>query len=179
MLLGSCATGGGEGSAVGQVWAPDCGLEGGPFSLNPDFFGMQPSTSVEIIDMRMQRGGDIQNVSDGVSFFIADPELVKNEMLGVDIELELLDSPVQMTLYLNDTCPGFSQIPVQYRSVSGTVRFEELFVFWIDNDTKMTTAEFTDVELVDTSDPENRHAILSGDISFLFERGRPAQTFAF
>jgi len=177
LLLGSCTTGQGEGSAVGRVWAPDCGLAGGPFSLNPDFFGMQPSTSVEIIDMRMQRGSEIPNLSDGISFFIDDPELIKNEMLGVDIEFELFDSPVEMTLYLNETCRFLSRIPVVYRAVSGTIRFDELFVFWIENDNRLTTAEFTDVELVDTSDPENRRAILSGDISFLFERGRPAQNF--
>lgn len=179
LLLGSCSTGPGEGSAVGQVWAPECGLIGGPFSLDPNFFAMQPSTSVEIIDMRMQRGGDIPNLSDGVSFFLADPELLKNEMLGVDIEFELFGSPVQMTLYLNETCPGLSQIPVVYRAVSGTIRFDELYVPWIDNDTRMTTAQFTDVELVDTAEPEIRRALLSGDISFLFQVGRPAQNFTF
>lgn len=179
VLLGSCATGGGEGSAVGQVWAPGCGLNGEVFSLNPNFFAMQPSTSVEIIDMRMQRGGDIANLSDGVSFFIADPETIKDEMLGVDIELQLLDSPVEMTLYLNSSCPLFSQIPVVYRAISGTIRFEELFVFWIANANRLTTAEFTDVEFVDTADPENRRAVMSGDISFLFEQGKPAQNFAF
>jgi len=179
LLLGGCATGPGEGSAVGQVWASDCGLNGEAFSLDPNYFAMQPSTSVEIIDMRMQRGSDIPNLSDGISFFIAEPELLKDEMLGVDIEFELLDSPVEMTLYLNRTCPFLSQIPVVYRAVSGTIRFEELFVFWVTNDNRMTTAEFTDVELVDTSDPENRRAVLSGDISFLFQRGTPAQNFAF
>ncbi len=178
LLLGSCATGPGEGSAVGQVWAPDCGLDGQPFSLDPDFFGMEPSRSVEIIDMRMQRGGDLQNLSDGVSFFIAEPELLKNEMLGVDIEFELLGSPVQMTLYLNETCPGLSRIPVVYRAVSGIIRFDELYVPWVDNENRMTTAEFTDVELVDTADPDIRRAVLSGDISFLVQRGKPPQNFA-
>lgn len=177
VLLGSCATGPGEGTAVGQVWAPDCGLDGGPFSLDPDFFGMEPSRSVEIIDMRMQRGGDIQNLSDGVSFFIADPEMLKTEMLGVDIELELLASPVEMTFYLNDTCPLLSQIPVVYRSVSGTIRFDELYVPWLENENRRTTAVFTDVELVDTAEPETRRAVLSGDISFLAQRGKPPQNF--
>lgn len=178
-LLGSCATGPGEGNAIGQVWAPDCGLDGESFSLDPNFFGMEPSRSVEIIDMRMQRGGDIQNLSDGVSFFIADPEMVRTEMLGVDIELELLASPVEMTLYLNRTCPLLSQIPVVYRSVSGTIRFDELYVPWLENDNRMTTAVFTNVELVDTADPETRRAVLSGDISFLAQRGMPPQNFGF
>lgn len=112
LMLGSCATGPGEGSAVGRVSAPDC---------------------------------DIANLSDGI--------------------------------YLNETCPFLSRIPVVYRAVSGTIRFDDLFVFWIENDNRLTSAEFTDVELVDTSDPENRRAVLSGDISFLFQRGMPAQNF--
>ncbi len=178
LLLASCATGPGEGSAVGQVWAPGCGFDGELFSLDPNFFGMEPSRSVEIIDMRMQRGGDLQNLSDGVSFFIADPEVLKTEMLGVDIELVLLDSPVEMTLYLNRTCPLLSEIPVVYRSVSGTIRFDELYVPWLENDNRMTTAEFTDVEFVDTADPEIRRAVMSGDISFLVQRGSPPQNFA-
>ncbi|MGB5812829.1 MAG: hypothetical protein WBG86_20005, partial [Polyangiales bacterium] len=72
-LATACTTGRGEGSAVGQVWAPDCGLNGEPFSLNPNFFAMQPSTSVEIIDIRIQRGSDIPNLSNGISVFIAEP----------------------------------------------------------------------------------------------------------
>ena len=50
LLAAGCAKGSGEGDAVGRVWAPDCGLNGEPFDLNPDFFAMQPSGSVEIID---------------------------------------------------------------------------------------------------------------------------------
>ena len=177
-LAVACVTGGGTGSAIGQVWAPDCGLNGEPFSLEPNFFAMQPSTSVEIIDIRMQRGSDIPNLSNGISFFLADPEMIKDEMLGVDIEIQLLDSPVEMTLYLNSTCGSLRQVPVVYRAVSGTIRFDELFVFWVDNENQMTTAEFTDVEFVDTDDPDNRRAVLSGNLSFLFERGRPAQNFS-
>lgn len=176
-IAGGCASGQGEGSAVGEVWAPDCDLEGEPFSLDPDFFAMQPSSSVEIIDMRMQRGSDIPNLSDGVSFFVAEPEMIKDEMLGIDIVIEPLGSPVDMTLYLNETCPRTSEIPVVYRAVSGTIRFDELYVPWVSNDNRRTSAEFTDVLLVDTADPEERRAILSGEISFLFERGRPAQNF--
>ena len=69
LLAVGCAKGSGEGSAVGQVWAPECGLEGEPFDLNPDFFAMQPSASVEIIDIVVQRGSDLQSYSDGISVF--------------------------------------------------------------------------------------------------------------
>jgi hypothetical protein len=176
-LACGCAKGSGEGDAVGQVWAPDCGLEGEPFELEPTFFAMQPSTSVEIIDIIVQRGSALQIYSDGIAVFIRDPEMLKESMLGTDIDFDLLDSPVEMTLYLNETCPGLSDIPVVYRAVSGTIRFESLFVPWVDNETRETSAIFTDVELVDTEEPEERRAILSGDFRFLFERGMPPQLF--
>jgi hypothetical protein len=178
-LFAACATGAGEGNAIGQVWAPDCGLDGEPFELNPDFFAMQPSTSVEIVDIFVQRGSNLPTYSDGIAVFIAEPEMLKESMLGTEIDLELLASPVEMTLYLNATCPGIPRLPVVYRSVSGTIRFEELYVPWIENETKETSAVFTDVELVDTQDPDERHARLDGSFRFLFERGMPAQLFQY
>ena len=177
LLAVGCAKGSGEGSAVGQVWAPDCGLEGAPFVLNPGYFAMQPSTSVEIIDITIQRGSDLPSFSDGIAVFIRDPELLKETMLGTEIELGGLAPPVEMTLYLNATCPGFSRIPVFYAAVSGTIRFDQLYVPWLNNDTRETVAVFTNVELVDNKDPLERRAVLDGDFSFLFEVGRPLQFF--
>jgi len=177
LLAAGCAKGSGEGSAVGQVWAPDCGLVGQPFSLNPDFFAMQPSTSVEIINIVVQRGSELPSYSDGISIFIREPEMLKESMPGTEIELGGLAPPVEMTLFLNTTCPGFARIPVYYAAVSGTIRFEELYVPWVDNDSKETVAVFTNVELVDNKDPVERRAALDGDFSFLFEVGMPLQYF--
>jgi hypothetical protein len=179
LLAAGCAKGSGEGSAVGQVWAPDCGLDGQPFDLNPDFFAMQPSASVEIIDIVVQRGSDLQSFSDGISVFIRDPETLKESMLGTEIDLGGLVSPVEMTLFLNATCPRLARIPVVYAAVSGTIRFEELYVPWMHNDTEETVAVFTNVELVDNKDPGERRAVLDGDFSFLFERGLPTQYFQY
>jgi hypothetical protein len=179
LLAAGCAKGSGDGSAVGQVWAPDCGLDGQPFDLNPDFFAMQPSASVEIIDIVVQRGSDLQSFSDGISVFIRDPETLKESMLGTEIDLGGLVSPVEMTLFLNATCPGLARIPVVYAAVSGTIRFEELHVPWMHNDTEEIVAVFTNVELVDNKDPGERRAVLDGDFSFLFERGLPTQYFQY
>jgi hypothetical protein len=179
LLAFGCAKGSGEGSATGQVWAPECGLDGQPYDLNPSFFAMQPSASVEIIDIVVQRGSDLKSYSDGISVFIREPQLLKESMLGTEIEFGGLEAPVEMTLYLNATCPGISRIPVVYGAVSGTIRFEELYVPWIDNDTRETYAIFTDVELVDRQEPDERRAILSGDFRFLFERGMPPQLFQY
>jgi len=179
LLAAGCAKGTGEGNAVGQVWAPDCGLNGEPFELNPDFFAMQPSGAVEIIDIVVQRGSDLQSYTDGISVFIRDPRMVKESMLGTDIELQGLASPVEMTLFLNATCPGIARIPVVYGAVSGTIRFDELYVPWMHNDTKLTAAVFTNVVLVDNKDPGERRAVLDGDFRFLFEQGLPAQYFQY
>ncbi len=177
LLAAGCAKGSGEGSAVGQVWAPDCGLDGEPFELNPDFFAMQPSGAVEVINIVVQRGSDLQSFSDGISVFIRDPEVLKESMLGTEIDFGGLASPVELALYLNATCPGIARIPVFYAAVSGTIRFDELYVPWADNDTKETVAVFTNVELVDNSEPDARRAVLDGDFRFLFERGLPLQYF--
>jgi hypothetical protein len=179
LLAAGCNMGSGEGSAVGQVWAPGCGLNGEPFDLNPNFFAMQPSGSVEIIDIVMQRGSDLQSYTNGISVFIRDPRMVKESMLGTDIDLTGLGSEVEMTLYLNATCPGLSRIPVVYGAVSGTIRFDELFVPWMDNDTKETVAVFTNVVLLDNKDPDERRAVLDGDFRFLFEVGLPSQYFQY
>ncbi len=172
-----CAKGSGEGSATGQVWAPDCGLEGESYSLDPDFFAMRPSTSVEIIDITVQRGSELSPYSDGLTVFIRDPEMVKEEMLGQEIPFGGLAPPVEMTLYLNATCPGVARIPVVYGAVSGTIRFDQLFVPWLSNENQITEAVFTNVELVDNKDPDERRAVLDGDFRFAFEVGQPVQYF--
>ena len=177
LLAVGCSKGNGEGSAVGQVWAPDCGLDGEPFELNPNFFAMQPSGAVEIINIVVQRGSDLQTFSDGISVFIRDPQVLKESMLGTEIDFGGLAPPVELALYLNATCPGIARIPVFYAAVSGTIRFDKLYVPWTDNDTKETVAVFTNVELVDNKEPEERRAVLDGDFRFLFERGLPIQYF--
>ncbi|MFA9470230.1 MAG: hypothetical protein ACERNK_06650 [Deltaproteobacteria bacterium] len=179
VLAAGCAKGTGEGNAIGQVWAPDCGLNGEPFELNPDFFAMQPSASVEIIDIIVQRGSDIQSYTDGISVFIRDPQMVKESMLGAEIDLGGLAAPVEMTLYLNATCPGIARLPVVYGAASGTIRFDELYVPWMHNETEETFAVFTNVVLVDNKDADERRAVLDGEFRFLFEEGLPTQYFQY
>lgn len=179
LLLAGCAKGSCESQASGQVWAPDCNLFGRDIDIEPDFCAMQPSGSVEIIDIVVQRGSDFKSYSDGISVFIREPEALKESMLGTEIDLGGLEAPVEMTLYLNATCPGVAIIPVVYAAVSGTIRFDELFVPWADNETQETRAVFTNVELVDQQDPEERRAIMNGDFRFYFERGLPTQPFQY
>ena len=100
-------------------------------------------------------------------------------MLGTEIDLGGLAAPVEMTLYLNATCPGIARIPVVYGAVSGTIRFDELYVPWMDNDTEETVAVFTNVVLVDNKDADERRAVLDGEFRFLFEEGLPTQYFQY
>ena len=180
LLVAGCAKGSCDSQATAEVWAPDCNLEGRSIDIRPNFCAMQPSTSVEIIDIVVQRGSDLKSFSDGISVFIRDPEMLKDSMLGTEIDLSGLEAPVEMTIYLNATCPGLAIIPVVYEAVSGTIRFDELFVPWIDdNETQETSAVFTNVELVDRQEPEDRRAILNGDFSFFFEVGMPTQLFQY
>ena len=176
LLAGGCAKGSCDTRASGQVWAPSCNLEGEPFDLRPDFCAMQPSASVEIIDLVVQRGSDVKTYSDGISVFIREPEALKESLLGTEIELGGLEAPIEMTFYLNETCPGVARV-ITYGAVSGTIRFDELFVPWVDNATQETRATFTNVEFVDQQDADERRAVLDGDFSFFFERGRPVQFF--
>ena len=66
-----------------------------------------------------------------------------------------------------------------YAAVSGTIRFDQLFVPWMENETKETIAVFSNVLLVDNKDPEQRRAVLDGDFQFLFKAGLPAQYFQY
>ena len=144
VLASGCAKGSCDARASGQVWAPSCGLEGEPFDVRPDFCASQPSASVEIIDLVVQRGSDLKTFSDGISIFIREPEALKESLLGTEIELGGLEAPIEMTLYLNATCPGVARV-ITYGAVSGTIQFDELFVPWVDNATQETRATFTNV----------------------------------
>lgn len=178
LFVCGCSTGAGEGSATGAVWAPDCELDGEPFDLEPNFFAMDASSSIDIVDIRVQRGSDSSILSDGITISIDEAESFQQDLVGVDIELSLF-SQVQLTLYLNETCREISEVPVVYRAVSGVVRFDRLYVPGADyNDGTETIGLFSDVRFVDTSEPDSRHATLSGSFDFLYSSGRPAQPFS-
>ena len=59
-----------------------------PFDLNPDFFAMQPSASVEIIDIVVQRGSDLQSLQRRhLGVHTRPSEMLKESMLGTEIDL--------------------------------------------------------------------------------------------
>lgn len=198
---GACVSvGEGTGSAKSQhLYARDCWDD--PFDLRPDFFAADPFRNA--MHIRMQRGSDLLEFSDGVVILVDDVEQVR-QSLGEPIPVTLppgvappgvvvgtlcgeqqCASPVHVALYLLDSC--HSQNVVLY-ATEGTVTFSELFSG--DPNEKDAAEKLTEGELdVLVGDP--RDVVLTGDevgtipnqsrivgsFRFYFQRGQPAQPF--
>ncbi len=181
LAIGGCKVGEGQGSASGLVWAPDCNLEAEPYDLKPTFFGAEATKFADIVEINIQKGNDFSDISDGIAINVSEAELIKTTMLGVPIDLfrdpvNRIDSPVRMIFSLGETCFDPLGLPVVYEAESGTITFDALYVPWVDKQREIT-ATFSDVEFIDSADPTERRATLSGDFTFLFQRGIPAQPF--
>lgn len=178
VAMTSCAQGGGSGSVTGVVSAPSCGLSpANAFSLDPTFFvGEMFGSSLNI---RIQRGADQFDYSDVLFVSVLDVDDVKLNQLGVPLTIsDAVDSPVRMSLSLNETCPFHdrSSIPVSLQAVSGTITFSDVYA--PDSGSGRTTsAVFDAVHLVDPSAPTERYADITGYFEFVYSRGRPAQVF--
>ena len=176
-LLGACSVGSGEGSVTGTVNAPECDLEMAAYDLEPTFFGADPVE--EQLEIRIQRGSDFEQFSDGLTILVRDASMVRAELIGIPIELtgEFSDL-VQMNVYLNETCPaGRRELPVSLQAVAGFIVFQNIYAPTLTEDDVENAARFTDVSFVDRESPDERNATLTGDFVFLHNRGRPAQRF--
>ena len=186
------------GDGSGDVRSERLYLKGcwnGPFDLKPDFFAANPYRE-EVLMIRVQRGDNNEEASDGVGIVVNDLAAVRAK-LGQPIPVGLpagvappgqpvkgLPNPlVTLSLYLHQTC--HEQNSATY-SVSGDITFTHVFSGNLneeDSDARLTEATF-DVkfadprELVDAPDAaavtsEN----VSGNFRFFFQRGQPAQPF--
>ncbi len=175
LVLSACSVGVGQGEASGLVSAPDCDLLGEAIDLRPDFFVADEFEGH--LEIRMQRGGDYEYLSDGISIFVADVAQ-EHERLGTPVPLSAeAGAPVRMNLYLNERCPpDRHRPPVNYVAVSGNIVFTAIYAPEVD-DNLLIAASFDSVRFVDPSRPAERFAIVSGALSFLYNRGRPAQRF--
>lgn len=191
-----CALGEGSGEVksdrlrIDQCWE-------GPYDMQPDFFSGVPYR--ESFQIRIQRGGDLQEMSDGLSILVKDVHVIRNSMLGVPLEVGLPpevtppgvpvqpdpDPPmVHMALYLHNTC--HEQLSTLY-AVRGVITFEELF----NGDPNETKADerlssgVFDVMVVDPRKQppgggpisEEHLSRVTGWFGFYFERGQPGQPF--
>ena len=197
----ACAVGAG----AGEVKSDRLNLQScwdGPFDLGPNFFAGVPYR--ESFQIRIQRGDDVEEVSDGLSVLIDDVHEIRGDngmasLLGIPLEVGLPPevtppgvpitpsaSPpkVSMALYLHNTC--FQTNSALY-AVGGVITFESLF----NGDPNETNAEqklTSAVFEVDVADPRNQppeggpvpdalKSRVTGWFRFYFERGQPAQPF--
>jgi len=164
-----CSLGEGEGDVKSDALiAKDCWE--GEYDLQPDFFAAVPVPTRETLNIRVQRGTDTQEVSDGLTVLVQDLEEIRgytdtdgvkhegrlNTPLAVTLSPGVLppgatfpappplgQPEVHMALYLQRSCR--SQNTVLY-AVSGSITFHSLFSGdpnEADAANKFTDAEFS------------------------------------
>ncbi len=201
LLVGAaCSTGEGEGEVRSEaLFVRDCW--DGPFDLAPDFFGAN-AFSREQVAIRMQRGDNNQEVSDGLSIIVHNVQEIREERLDVPVRVGLpagVSPPgttiqstgaavdVSLALYLHATCHlQNSALYSVDRDGSSTITFHHLMSGdrnELEGGERLTDAEF-DADFVDPRDvsPDGSFdpAVVSrvrGWFRFYFQRGQPAQPF--
>lgn len=195
-----CSLGQGEGDVKSDsLIAKDCWF--GSYDLKPDFFAAVPYR--QTLQMRIQRGTDLQEVSDGLGVLVDDVDWIRRDLLDQPLAVTL--SPgvlppgatfpppppegqpaVHMALYLQRSC--HNQNVILY-AVDGTVTFHSLFSG--DPNEEEGSEKFTDAEfsvwMGDPRDapvgasaneiPEDKRSLVTGFFRFYFERGQPGQPF--
>lgn len=195
LLALGCTVGEGEGWVRSdRLYIENCW--NGPFDLNPDFFAANPYRR-ESLQIRMQRGDNIEEQSDGLTVLVNDLQTLRQNLgqpvsvglpVGVTppgVPVQQVDEPpkVSLSVYLHNSC--HVQNAVVY-SISGEIRFASLF----SGDPNEASAEdrlteasfeatFADPRLVaGVDDPDPKvSSLVSGQFRFYFQRGQPAQPF--
>jgi hypothetical protein len=196
----ACSTGEGK----GRVASDRLFIEGcwnGGFDLKPTFFAAQPHLS-ESLMIRVQRGDDIEEVSDGLLVVVEDVANIRQNHRNQELDVGLpvgVTPPgfpvranpnppkVSLALYLQETC--HLQNAAVY-SVEGTITFRSLFSGDPNEDNaedRLTDASFN-AKFADprkaTPGPQGELVFadevvseVEGDFNFYFQRGQPAQRF--
>lgn len=197
LALGTASAGCTVGDGEGRVETSRLFVKGcwnGPFDLKPDFFAANPYREESLL-IRIQRGDNNQEASDGMTVIVSDLNAVQ---LGTPIPVGLppgvappgqpltgAAAPlVSISLYLHQTC--HEQNSATY-SVGGEITFTKLFSGdpnEEDSEKRRTIASFDNLRFADPRDlidAEDAAAVTSedvkGDFDFFFQRGQPAQPF--
>ena len=102
VLALGCSVGVGEGQITSEIHDPECERDGRTVEMNPDFFAADPNEGA--LEVRIQRGGDFEFMSDGLSIYLSDAA-AEAMRAGTPIALRAEDDrPVRVLLYLHDTC---------------------------------------------------------------------------
>lgn len=196
LLLSGCTfVGQGEGEVEStDLKVPTCWF--GKYDLSPNFFATVPFRDTQQI--RIQRGSDLTEVSDGVAIQVNDVPSIRKQLgqeLDVGLAPKLLNEiapgtpfgappPVNLALYLQFSC--HNQNVVLY-AVEGTIVFDALFSG--DPNETVGAEKFTDATFsVMVADPRNAipgtldipdefKSPLEGWFRFHFQRGQPGQPF--
>lgn len=169
----------------------------GEFDLAPDFFAAVPYR--DSMQIRLQAGSDLQEVSDGVAIQVDDVPTIRASQLGQELDVgldpKLLNEiapgiaqgappPVNLAFYLQFSC--HNQNIVLY-AIDGKITFTELFSGDPNESVgaeKLTNAAF-EVTVADPRDaipgtldvPDELASKLTGQFQFHFQRGQPGQPF--
>jgi hypothetical protein len=191
-----CTVGEGEGRVSSEhIWVAGCW--DGPFDLKPDFFGANPDEG-ESLTIRVQRGDNIEDMSDGLIVLVNDLPEIRKQLgqrldvgmprgvtpSGVPVEFKENPAKISLALYLHNSC--HLQNGTIY-STSGWISFNSLF----SGDPNESSAEdrLTDAtfdayfadprELVDLDESEMADVTsrVTGNFHFFFQRGQPSQPF--
>jgi hypothetical protein len=191
----ACTVGEGEGWVKSdRLYVEDCW--NGPFDLGPSFFGAD-SFRADALMLRIQRGDDIEEMSDGLVAVINDLPTQRarlNQPIavgmpvgvsppGVPIVYNPDPPPVSLSIYLHASC--HAQNGTVY-STDGTVTFTALFSGdpnENDPHQRLTEARF-DATFADPrqlvgagADDPSLKSHVTGYFRFFFQRGQPAQPF--
>ena len=192
-----CTVGEGEGRVSSDhIWVKGCW--NGAFDLNPDFFGANPDEG-ESLTIRVQRGDNIEDMSDGLIVLVNDlPEIRMKLGQDLDVGLPRGVSPsgvpvvfnpnppqISLALYLHNSC--HLQNGTIY-SIEGKINFSSLFSGdpnESSSEDRLTDARFDATfadprELVDLETDAEKDAVKSrvtGNFHFFFQRGQPSQPF--
>jgi hypothetical protein len=115
--INGCTVGTGTGSVKGDLYAANCWS--GQFDLKPDFFAATPAPDDDTLIIRIQRGSDYINFSDGISLLVTHVSEINATMLGQPLAVSLppavvppgvpitpTQNPatVQLALFLQQSC---------------------------------------------------------------------------
>ena len=181
LVVAGCSVGEGEGQLTLDVSAPSCELDERAFELEPSFFSGEVSDAQ--LNIRVQRGSDIEGFADGLVIHVGDVGEVFSNRIGLPIEVDSAHtSLLQSVLYLNESCPsgfpdGFRVQPVLMEAVSGHIVFDAVYAPEIEPGATRIAAEMIAVRFEDAERPDLQHATVDGWFSFFYQRGSPAQRF--
>jgi hypothetical protein len=187
--LSACGTGEGGGHVRSErLYLKDCW--NGAFDLGPDFFASTPMSEGSQI-IRVQRGDQLQEVSDGLMVLVNDTPKVRSSLgealpvsvargvspPGVPVVFDAEPALVNLALFLHDSCHTTN---ATLHSIDGEITFESLFSGdpnEANANDRLSKACFT-ARFADLRDTDEEHiSTVNGCFDFFFQRGKPAQPF--